>query len=315
MERRKTRKIKIGDTFIGGDSPVTIQSMTKTDTRDVRSTVEQINLLEKAGCQIVRVAVKDTPAANSIKDIKKGIKIPLVADIHFDHTLALAAIENGADKIRINPGNIMDGKDIDTIIAAAKAKNVPIRIGVNSGSLVRIAAKKGKKADVMVDALLRYLEAFEKRKFRDIVLSLKSSDVETTIQAYEKMAEQCDYPFHVGVTAAGSHDNGIVKSSIGIGALLARGIGDTVRVSLTGDPVMEVLAAKRIFSALGLRRFGPEIIACPTCGRCQVDLVKIVDEVEGKISSDHSFPQKNKRLIVAIMGCEVKGRGKPPKPI
>ncbi len=311
MRRHNTRQIKIGKVSIGGNSPVAIQSMTKTDTKDIDSTVRQIILLEKSGCEIVRSAVKDIDSAKAIRQIKKEISIPIVADIHFDHVLALRAIEAGADKIRINPGNINREEQVNAVIDAAAEKKIPLRIGINSGSLVNMAKKAATPHGIMVGSLLKYLEYFEKKRFQDIVLSLKSSDVLTTVEAYKEIAVKCDYPLHVGITAAGSYDNGIVKSSMGIGALLLQGIGDTIRVSLTGDPVCEVTAARRILSSAGSRNFGPEVIACPTCGRCQVDLLKVVERVETEIKNDPELVLLGgtEGFLIAVMGCEVNGPG------
>ena len=294
MKRRKTRVIKIGNVKIGGANPVRIQSMAKTDTRNARKTISEIRRLEKAGCEIVRVAVKDPEAARAISAIKKGINIPLVADIHFDYRLALECIGQGADKIRVNPGNIKDPDHLKRIIQAAKKKKLPIRIGLNSGSL----AKGGK----FIPTALKYIKLFEREGFRDIIVSLKSSSVRETVDAYRKLAALSDYPFHLGVTAAGPHEAGIVKSSVGIGSLLLDGIGDTIRVSLTGDPVPEVIAAKRILGSLSLRKFGPDIISCPTCGRTEIDLAEIVRKLEKKLSGKPS-------IRVAVMGCEVNGPG------
>lgn len=291
MKRLYTRIVKVGNVKIGGGNPVVIQSMAKTDTRDVASTVAEIRRLEKAGCEIVRVAVKDMEAARAIKAIKRQIKIPIVADIHFDYRLALESLASGADKIRINPGNMSDPIKLKEVIRAAKNQEIPIRIGLNSGS-----------AKGLVKTALRYIRLFENARFRDIIVSVKSSGVEETVKAYRELAVLCNYPLHLGVTAAGPSNMGVVKSSIGIGALLLDGIGDTVRVSLTADPVEEVIAAKRILQALNLRSFGPNIISCPTCGRCQVNLGKIVKEFEEKkFISGHS--------TIAIMGCEVNGPG------
>ena len=287
MKRRKARVVKVGSVKIGGKNPVVIQSMAKTDTRDVRATIRQIHALERAGCEIVRVAVKDMEAACAIKKIKKQIRVPLVADIHFDYRLALESIRNGADKIRVNPGNMVKLREV---IRAAKNQKIPIRIGLNSGS-----AKKPLKL------ALKTIRLFEKERFRDIIVSVKSSDVEETVRLYRKLSDLCDYPLHLGITAAGPAGMGIVKSSIGIGALLLDGIGDTVRVSLTADPVEEVIAARRILQALDLRSFGPKIISCPTCGRCQVNLGEIVKKFETAM-----IPQP---VTVAIMGCEVNGPG------
>ncbi|MFH1411305.1 MAG: flavodoxin-dependent (E)-4-hydroxy-3-methylbut-2-enyl-diphosphate synthase [Candidatus Omnitrophota bacterium] len=308
--RRKTRTVSIGAVKIGSGYPVAIQSMAKTATADIESTVKQIALLKERGCEIIRVAVKDHRDAAAIADIKKNINIPLVADIHFDHTLAIAAIASGADKIRINPGNIKKEKDIDAVIGSASDKGIPIRIGVNSGSLTEMYSSSGRSAEVMVDSVDRYLEYFKKKKFENLVISIKSSGVALTRDAYRLMAARCDHPFHVGVTAAGLPEEGIVKSSIGIGALLLDGIGDTIRVSLTGDPSKEIDAAKNILSACGSRKFGPEIIACPTCGRCQVDLVSIVTEFKEKLRTTNYEPRtRNKPILIALMGCEVNGPG------
>lgn len=303
IQRRKTRTVDVGGVKIGSDYPVSIQSMTNTRTSDVSETVSQIRSLSDAGCEIVRVAVKDEEDARAISDIKKESSVPVVADIHFDHKLALASVSAGADKVRINPGNMKKEADVFAVVDACGEKGVPIRIGVNSGSLMEIATGKGVPSELMVSSVLGYIAKFESRGFKDIVVSLKSSDVTSTIEAYRLIAAECDYPLHVGVTAAGSPDMGIVKASIGIGALLVDGIGDTIRVSLTADPVKEVDAARRILTSSGRRSFGPEIIACPTCGRCQVDLEPMVKEVEAAIAD------VDKPLLVAVMGCEVNGPG------
>ena len=302
-----TREIKVGKIRIGGRQPVVIQSVAKTDTRDVVATVRQIKELEKTGCELVRVAVKDFQAASAIKKIKKKIKIPLAADIHFDYRLAIAAIENGADKIRLNPGNIRKEEQVIEVARSAKKRRIPIRVGINSGS-VRIKGKKV-KAHHLVKAALNYIKILEKARFYDIIVSLKASDVLTTIEAYRRFSKKSRYPLHLGITAAGPISTGLVKSSIGIGALLLEGIGDTIRVSLTGHPCEEVLAAKNILQALNLRRSGPEIISCPTCGRCQVDLQKIVREVEKRFAIRYSLFTKNRFPTIAIMGCEVNGPG------
>jgi len=314
IKRRKTRQIRVGGVRIGAGAPISIQSMTKVETADVHSIVAQIKRLEEAGCEIIRVAVKTLDDADAIRAIKRRIKIPLVADIHFDYRLALRAIAAGADKIRLNPGNIRKQEEIAAVIKAAKKARIPIRIGVNSGSVVtrspgsQVTSYQKNDAAALVESALRYVKLFEKHDFRDIIISLKSSDVVSTVEAYEAVSKRCDYPLHLGVTAAGPYDAAIVKSSIGIGALLLKGIGDTIRVSLTADPVEEVVAAKRILSAIGARKFGHEIISCPTCGRCQVDLVKIVEEIEGRVTR---FPghQVTRPLRIAIMGCEVNGPG------
>ena len=300
IKRRKTRQIRVGSIKVGGNAPVSIQSMAKTETADVKAVVAQIKGLEQAGCEIVRVAVKNLDDAAAIKDIKKKIRLPLVADIHFNYKLALRAIESGADKIRLNPGNINKREEMARVLKAAKRARLPIRIGVNSGSI---------KGRGLVDSALDYIKSFEEMDFRDIIISLKSSDVMSTVEAYRSMAGRCDYPLHLGVTAAGPYDEGIVKSSIGIGALLLDGIGDTIRVSLTGDPVDEVIAAKRMLSALNIRRFGPDIISCPVCGRCQVDLLKIVEELERKLTAYSLQLTAKKPVAIAVMGCEVNGPG------
>ncbi|MDD5439460.1 MAG: flavodoxin-dependent (E)-4-hydroxy-3-methylbut-2-enyl-diphosphate synthase [Candidatus Omnitrophica bacterium] len=300
MKRRLTRVVRVGNVPIGGNNPVAIQSMTKVKTADVKKTVAQIRGLESVGCEIIRVAVKDGADAAAIRDIRKKIRIPLVADIHFDHRLALAAIAGGADKIRINPGNMKDREGLIQVIGAAKRKKIPIRIGLNSGSL----------QGTFVSTARKTVRLFEHYGFRDLVISLKSSDVQETVAAYRALAPVCDYPFHLGVTAAGSYDMGIVKSSIGIGGLLLDGIGDTVRVSLTGDPLAEVFAAKRILEAVDCRSFGPRVIACPTCGRCQVDLVKIVHDIERHLlTANRSTLTAQHPFTIAIMGCEVNGPG------
>lgn len=311
IKRRRTRTVTVGKVRIGSGHDVSIQSMTKTETADVAATVRQVLELEKAGCEIVRVAVKTLEDARAIRDVRRDISVPLVADIHFDANLAIEAVKSGADKIRINPGNVRDKKDIDRVISAVSAKGIPLRLGVNSGSLEEMSRSKKDPAGAMVGALLRYMEHFRKKRFHDIVISLKASDVPTTVEAYRLMAGECDHPFHLGVTAAGLPEEGIVRSSVGIGALLLDGIGDTVRVSLTGDPVLEISAAKRILSAVGTRKFGTEIIACPTCGRCQVDLVSIVKELEEELQRMTSHEKRKTRapLLIAVMGCEVNGPG------
>ena len=322
--RRKSKVVKIGNVYIGGDNPVAIQSMTKTRTADVQETVNQIMKLQKIGCEIVRLAVRDNKDARAIKKIRPRMHIPLVADIHFDWRLALEAIDSGVDKIRLNPGNIYKKNQIREVVKAAKLNRIPIRVGVNSGSVKRNTqyAIRNTNADIMVKSALDYIKILEGFKFYDIVVSLKGSDIFDTIEAYRQIATRCDYPLHLGVTATGAPYMGTIKSSIGLGVLLLEGIGDTVRVSLTDRPQEEIRAAKAILCALGLRNFGPEIISCPTCGRCEVDLIKIVKELENKLmkSTVHS-PQstdKNCRLStvdcrlplkVAVMGCVVNGPG------
>ena len=312
--RRRTRVINVGGVKIGGKNPVSIQSMTKVKTSNIAKTVKQIRELERMGCELIRVSVKDTNDAKAIRQIKKRINIPLIADIHFNFRLAIESIKNGADKIRINPGNISKTEDLKEIIKLAKKHKIPIRIGINSGSLPREVRNTGNEVQRIVRFARKYLNFFERQNFRDIIISLKSSSVSQTVDAYRAMAKLCDYPFHLGVTAAGSYDSGIVKSSIGIGALLLDGIGDTIRVSLTGDSVEEVTSAKRILKALGLRNFGPDIISCPTCGRCQVGLIKVAKDLEKKLSSkavSNLGKRKNSKppITIAVMGCEVNGPG------
>lgn len=305
IKRRKSRKIFVGNVAIGGNSPITIQSMTSTDTKDVNATVRQIKALERAGVEIIRVAVLDSAAALAISKIKKKINIPLVADIHFDYRLALLAIENGADKIRLNPGNIGKAQQIEAVLKAARAKKVPIRIGLNSGSVKRT---KKNIVDDMIAAALSYEKIFKKFNFKDMIFSFKTHDVLSTIEAYRKFAKLTDAPLHLGVTASGLEASGLVKSSIGIGALLLEGIGDTLRVSLTADSVKEVIAGKNILSALGLRSSGIEIISCPTCGRCMIDLIKLVEQA---VKAFEPLQKKfaDKKLRVALMGCIVNGPG------
>jgi (E)-4-hydroxy-3-methylbut-2-enyl-diphosphate synthase len=303
--RRKTRQISVGSVKIGGDAPVSVQSMTKTDTRDVRRTVAQIRRLEKAGCEIIRVAVVDQEAARAIEEIKKKIHIPLIADIHFHHRLALEALKAGADGLRINPGNI-GGKDrLKAIVLEAKGRNVPIRIGVNAGSLEKELLMRfgGVTAEAMVESALRSIDWMEGLGFHLLKVSLKASDVPRTLEAYRLFSMKSDYPLHVGITEAGRGMGAIVKSSIGIGFLLAEGIGDTLRVSLTGDPVEEVRVGYEILRALRIRKKGVEIISCPTCGRCEVDISQIVSRVEKGIQ------RVTTPLTVAVMGCVVNGPG------
>jgi (E)-4-hydroxy-3-methylbut-2-enyl-diphosphate synthase len=312
MEKIMTRQIKVGGVKIGGGAAVSIQSMAKTDTRDAAKTVRQIKELEKSGCEIIRVAIKDFEAASAVRAIKRKIKIPLVADIHFDYRLALSAIENGADKIRLNPGNIYKEDEIREVVMAAKKRKIPIRVGVNSGSLPiqlqkpsKAASEAGKRLQTenLVKSVLDYIKILERMDFCDIIVSLKASSVRSTIEAYKLFSKKSKYPLHLGITAAGPASTGVVKSSIGIGALLLEGIGDTIRVSLTGDSVEEVMAAKNILQALELRNFGPEIISCPTCGRCQVDLARITEELSLKIQGLRD------NVKIAVMGCEVNGPG------
>jgi (E)-4-hydroxy-3-methylbut-2-enyl-diphosphate synthase len=302
--RKKTKAVKIGSLIIGAGNPVAIQSMAKVKTSQVEAVVRQISELEAAGCEIVRLAVKDQADALAIRKIKQRVKMPLVADIHFDWRLAMAAIEGGVDKIRLNPGNIYRKAEIAEVAAAAKLARIPIRVGVNSGSV-----KGGKvSSGAMVRSACDYIKILEGLRFKDIVISIKASNVPDTISTYRAMSKLCDYPLHLGVTATGSPFQGAIKSGIAIGALLSEGIGDTIRVSLTDKPGREVLAAKAILEAVGLRRFGPEIISCPTCGRCEVDLVKIVEELENRLSTIDYRPLA-RPLKIAIMGCVVNGPG------
>jgi (E)-4-hydroxy-3-methylbut-2-enyl-diphosphate synthase len=305
INRKKTKKICIGGTYIGGNSPITVQSMTNTDTRDASATVNQIRKLEEQGCDIVRVAVPDLEAAEAIRKIKKSIRIPLVADIHFDYRLAIASMKSGADKIRLNPGNIGDRDRVRMVVEVAKERQIPIRIGVNSGSLEKEVMAKfgGVTPEAMVESALGHARILEELNFYDIVFSLKASNVPMTIAAYRLMSERTDYPLHIGVTEAGTVYKGTVKSSVGLGCLLAEGIGDTIRVSLTGDPVEEIKAGNEILKALGIKKCGVEFISCPTCGRCQVDLISIASRIEEKLS------RVDKNIKVAVMGCAVNGPG------
>jgi (E)-4-hydroxy-3-methylbut-2-enyl-diphosphate synthase len=304
-EKRISRKIFIGDVPVGGGAPVAVQSMTNTDTRDISSTVDQIQRLCDAGCEIVRLAVLDEEAADAFKEISSRVKVPLIADIHFDYRLAITAVRAGANGLRINPGNIGGRKQVEKVLKEAKAAGVPIRIGVNAGSLSREILKKygHPTPEAMVASALEHVALFEELDFRDLKISLKSSNVLTTISAFELLSREVDYPFHLGITEAGGLIAGTVKNSIGIALLLHKGIGDTIRVSLSRDPVEEVKVAWEILRALNLRHRGPEIISCPTCGRCEIDLFDIVDKVEKGIQSIKASPK------VAIMGCVVNGPG------
>jgi (E)-4-hydroxy-3-methylbut-2-enyl-diphosphate synthase len=305
MNRKKTRRIYIGNVPIGDGAPIAVQSMTKTDTRDIFKTVKQIKELEKAGCEIVRIAIPDNEAAKAIGEIKKRIKIPLVADIHFNYKLALEAIKQGVDGLRINPGNIGDRLKVKEVVRAAKEKGIPIRIGVNAGSLPKDLIKKygHPTAEAMVESAERHIEILEELDFKDIKVSLKASDVLKTIEAYRLFSEKHEYPLHVGITETGCPPEGIVKSSIGIGILLMEGIGDTIRVSLTTSPVTEVEVAYEILRTLQLRQVGVEVISCPTCGRCEINLKKMVKEVKAAVK------KIKKPIRVAVMGCSVNGPG------
>lgn len=305
MHRRKTKRIMVGNVPVGGDSPITVQSMTNTITKDVPSTVNQIKELEREGCHIIRAAITDLDDAKAIREIKKHINIPFIADIQFDYKLAIAAAENGADCLRINPGNIGSLQKVKEVVKCCKERSIPIRIGVNSGSIKKeyLETYNGVNANSIVYSALEQVRLLEDMDFTEIKISLKASDVSLTIEAYEKMSQMVDYPLHLGVTEAGPKLRGIVKSAIGIGTLLSKGIGDTIRVSLTGDPIEEVRVGREILRSLGLLEEGVDIISCPTCGRTKIKLIKLVEEAEDKLK-DIKRPLK-----VAIMGCPVNGPG------
>ncbi|SDU45739.1 flavodoxin-dependent (E)-4-hydroxy-3-methylbut-2-enyl-diphosphate synthase [Desulfobacula phenolica] len=303
-QRRSTRQISVGNVKIGSMAQVSVQSMTNTQTQDVVATVNQILALEKAGCEIIRVAVPDMEAAQAIEKIKQQITIPIIADIHFDFRLALASATAGADALRINPGNIGEAKKIKAVVDCAKKHGIPIRIGVNAGSLEQeIEQRLGTTPQAMVESAVRNIKILEDLDFHDIKVSLKASDVSRTVAAYRLLAPRTDVPFHIGVTEAGGLYAGITKSAIGIGMLLAQGLGDTLRVSLTRDPVEEVRTGYEILRSLGIRSRGPELISCPTCGRCKIDLFKIAEQVE------KALLERSSRIKVAIMGCVVNGPG------
>ena len=306
--RRKAKIIKVGNIYIGGINPVAIQSMLKNKTAEVEKSIRQIKQLELSGCEIVRVAIKDIADAKAIKKIKQKINIPIVADIHFNWRLAIEAIDNGADKIRLNPGNIYKRQEIKEIVKALKFNKIPLRIGVNSGSLRRLNSKSSSIPESLVASALNYVKVIEGLKFYDIVLSLKASNALDTIEAYRKIARLCAYPLHLGVTATGSPQAGMIKSAIALGVLLLEGIGDTIRVSLTEKPQQEVKVARAILEALGLRCFNHQIISCPTCGRCEVDLIRLVKELEHRLSAV-SCQLSAKPLKLAVMGCVVNGPG------
>lgn len=307
MLRRHSRQIRIGGVKIGGNAPITVQSMTNTKTHDVQATACQIERLVQAGCDIVRVAVPDMEAALAIDKIKMLVgNIPLVADIHFDYRLALTAIERGIDGLRLNPGNIGNPDHVAAIVKSAKNRDIPIRIGVNAGSLDKgLLAMHGghPTAEAMVESALNHIKILEQMDFSDIKISLKAHDVPLTIKAYQLMAKTVDYPLHLGITEAGTVNSGVIKSAVGIGALLAQGIGDTIRISLTGDPVEEVKVANEILKSLGLKNYGPTLISCPTCGRCNIDLATIAGQVEKRLAG------LKEPLKVAVMGCVVNGPG------
>lgn len=304
MERRLTREVKVGNLLMGGKNPVIIQSMTNTRTSDVEATVEQIKRLEEAGCQLVRASVPDEESAEAIKEIIKQINIPLVADIHFDYKLALQSIENGVDGLRINPGNIGSKERVRAVVEKAKERNIKIRIGVNGGSLEKsIVDEYGNGANAMVQSALKHIQILEELDFYNTAVSLKASDIFRTIEAYEAFSKISDYPLHLGITEAGTAFKGTVKSSIGIGHLLLQGIGDTLRVSLTADPVEEIHVAKAILGALDLDRDTIKIISCPTCARTKIDLIELANKMEARLEG------MKKPLTVAIMGCAVNGPG------
>lgn len=300
-----TRKIRIADKYIGGGEPILIQSMCNTDTRDVKKTIEQIKKLEEAGCEIIRVAVLDSEAATAIKEIKKQINIPIVADIHFDYRLAIASIENGVDKIRINPGNIGSIDNIKKVIEKAKEYDIPIRVGVNGGSLAKdVLAKYGKvTVEGLVESAYDNVKILEDLDFNNMVVSLKVSNVPMTVEAYNLLSKKCDYPLHVGVTEAGTLIGGAIKNSLGIGVLLSQGIGDTLRVSLTADPVEEVKVGWQILKGMGIRKRGVDFTSCPTCGRTKVNMLPIAEKVEKAVEN------LDRNIKVAVMGCAVNGPG------
>jgi len=305
MYRDHTKVVKIGDRVIGGGNPILIQSMTNTRTEDVGACVSQILRLEEAGCEIIRVTVPTEEAARAIREIKKQIHIPLVADIHFDYRMAIAAMENGADKIRINPGNIGGREKLEAVVAVAKERGIPIRVGVNSGSLEKELVKKynGVTAEGIVESALDKVHMIEETDYDNLVISIKSSNVLMCVKAHELLVEKTHYPLHVGITEAGTLTSGNIKSGVGLGIILHEGIGDTIRVSLTGDPVEEIKSAKLILRTLGLRKGGIEVVSCPTCGRTKIDLISLANQVETMVAGI------DKQLKVAVMGCVVNGPG------
>lgn len=304
IKRRISKQIQIGNVKIGGDAPISVQSMCNTDTRDVSATVKQIKELQNAGCELIRLAVLNKDAAAAIKEIKKQVEIPVIADIHFDYRLAVQCIENGIDALRLNPGNIGRDDNVKTVVNLAKINNVPIRIGINAGSLEKeLAAMDIPLHEKMVKSAMRHIRILEDNNFDKIKISLKSSSVPTTIEAYRQIAEMVDYPLHLGVTESGTLRGGLIKSSVGLGTLLAEGIGDTIRVSLTENPVEEVYAGFSILKSLDLRQKGINFVSCPTCGRCQIDLIGLAKKVE------NALKDIDKPLTVAVMGCPVNGPG------
>ena len=305
IERRKTRQIHIGNIAIGGGAPISVQSMTNTKTTDTAATVAQINALQAAGCDIVRLAVPDMDAAKNLGNIIQKVNVPLVADIHFDYRLALEAINQGISALRLNPGNIGGEDNVKAVVSEAKKHHIPIRIGVNAGSLDKAMLDKygGVTAEALVASAMQHVRILEQQDFYDMKISLKAHDVPLTLEAYQLMSETVDYPLHLGITEAGTAKTGMIKSAVGIGALLAQGIGDTFRISLTGDPVVEVKVANEILKSLGLKEYGPTLISCPTCGRTSIDLAGIADVVAERLSS------VTKPISVAVMGCVVNGPG------
>lgn len=305
IKRKETRQIHIGKVAIGGGAPISVQSMTNTKTTDTNATVKQINALQAAGCDIVRLAVPDMDAALNLGNIIKKVNVPLVADIHFDYRLALEAINQGISALRLNPGNIGGEDRVKAVVTEAKRHNIPIRIGVNAGSLDKklLAKHGGVTAEALVESAMEHVRILEAQDFTDMKISLKAHDVPLTIEAYQLMSETVDYPLHLGITEAGTARSGMIKSAVGIGALLSQGIGDTFRISLTGDPVVEVKVANEILKSLGMREYGPTLISCPTCGRTSIDLAGIAEEVEKRLEN------VKKPISVAVMGCVVNGPG------
>ena len=304
--RRVTRVLRVGNVGVGGEQPISVQSMTTTKTADVAATIVQIRQLQAAGCEIVRVAIPDMAAAQAVDAIKDAVEIPVVADIHFDFRLALEVISRGIDALRLNPGNIRDQEQVRSVVRAARARNIPIRIGVNAGSIDEAVLERHgghATAEGLVESALQHVAILEQLDFHDIKISLKANDVPMTIAAYRMMSERVDYPLHLGVTEAGTPRVGIIKSAVGIGTLLAEGIGDTIRVSLTADPVEEVQVARDILQSLGLRRFSPTLVSCPTCGRCNIDLISLAGKVEARLRTI------TRPITVAVMGCVVNGPG------
>ena len=305
IQRKLTKKVQVGQIYVGGDAPIAVQSMLNTDTRDVEASLKQIRALRTAGCDIVRLAVPDMAAADALAEITKGVDMPMVADIHFDYRLALKAIEHGIAKLRINPGNIGSRERVETVAKACQDKGIPIRIGVNSGSLEKDLLEKygGPVPDALVESALRHVAILDEVNFNDVIISIKSSNVMRTVEAYRLLSKQTNLPLHIGVTEAGTTWRGTIKSAVGIGTLLAEGIGDTLRVSLTGDPVEEIKVGREILKSVGYLKEGIEFVSCPTCGRTEIDLIGIATEVEKRLEG------LNKPIKVAVMGCVVNGPG------